>query len=83
MESNKNRHSLNIVGERELLEICIYNANTLTGANIKLVDFNTEGIQIGVVEFDEGDYLAIFKLGAFHQEYRFLPKEKWVIPTGK
>ena len=39
MESNNSKKKLSIVGEKQLLQICIYNANALTGSNIQLVDF--------------------------------------------
>ncbi len=81
MESN-DKIRLTIVGVKELLEICIYEINIVTGADFKLVEFDDTEISIGVIESSSCTPDQIFKFGSIYQEWRLLPPEKWVIPKG-
>lgn len=81
MESNK-KVRLTIVGAKELLEICIYEINIVVGTNFRLVKYDDSEISIGIVEADHCTPDQIFKFGSIYQEWKLLPPDKWVVPSG-
>ncbi|MBL6448624.1 hypothetical protein JMN32_20095 [Fulvivirga sp. 29W222] len=81
MELNK-KTRLTIVGRKELLEVCIYEINTVAGTDFKLVEYDDSEISIGVVESANCTPDQIFKFGSIYQEWRLLPSEKWIVPKG-